>query len=1190
MGNAVRFPYSKVFALLAYLLLEPGKQRRELLTDLLWPQPDEDTARANLRNAVHALKRLLGPERIESDREHICFKRLASDNIDTDILKLVVSGKTHLDTAETVFGLLVGYEGELMPGFCLPDAPAYMEWLDIRRLACHRQLLALSEDFFQYFAENGNRTRQVALAQTQTLIDPWNESFHLRLIQLLAEDGRTATALAHYDYMRGIFRKELDIAPGHEVRKLISDLKASSSLDALKAEPDAALGRLTISTTSTRPVALLYVEIRCLAPSDEDKFLFLQQARQRVADEVKRQGAHACITPDGSILAYFGYPDGLPNASQRALRTACNIRQRGDFADILLRFSLHYGPMLLCMELTCPDALGMMSDIVMKLAAGGRPGDILATAAFVNRISVLDLAPLERPPAFYLHEGMAAYRIVNVPGSPATREPPLIGREQERLALQKHWAVARRGGFSALVVCGPPGCGKSRLARWMIGTMADPGQVIFLQCQQTASEVPFSAIAEAVRVKCGIHPGDDPQIRLLKLERLVNRRYPGLSLEYREMLGWLAGLPLKDEEITPSARRKRLHDTLLCMLAHLSGNGPVLIVVEDLHWADPSTLQFIEELLAGSSPYPCLLLVTARPPKGDIWQPSLPRITPAPFTPEQSRNLVQSLLDTATDAPWIADIVASAQGNPLFIESLTYAHATAKHPAMHIPSLEESILAPIAHDGLLRSVALGAAALGEIFRIEMLRALFPEESNDRFYAALRALRQHGLFEEALGGEGRFHHALIRDTLYECATPNERRQMHRRIQTTTIALEPGLAERQPHWLAHHASQAGDLPTAVELFEQAACLDLTLAAHAEAVGHFQAARLHLERLPASRESDRRILRLLLGEGNAIVALRGYGAFETRAVFSQVLERGNPQEEPEEVFLALYGLWLGGSSHGGYRQALRYADKLQRMAEMTCSPLQRLQTAYAFGNTYLWLGELASSRQYLEEAIALYEACRPTNLFENFHEDTGVISLALLAWVAWLEGDTQAAEKAGSASLALARRLAHPYSLSFALACAARLAVIQGDIEVVAEHTSELLALADRHAFALWQGVGSVTQGWVQCARGQIEGLACMDQGLAFISQALPALEATFLSMYADALFRLDRVTECADLVGYTMERCTFWQDHYMEAELLRLRSVCADLAGEVAAAPAFKETARVLASRQGAHAFLKRIEVA
>lgn len=1193
--GTVIFPYVKVQALLLYILLEPGRHPREKLAELLWPLPGLDAAKTNLRNAVHALRRLLGTLRIGSDRTHVWFNPAAHDGVDLARLERAAKpSSTSEEPLDALLELVNRYSGELMPGLGLPDAEGYMEWLDMRRLACHRQMLILIEQLFQRLDADVDGIRQVELARAQTRIDPWNEAFHLRLIQLLVQTGRQSMALAHYSYVRELFQRELDIAPGPALQALVDRIRPSAAPTFRSTE---ALVQAPPCSEKIRPIALLYIEIRCLPPHDSGALSALRRARRQVGEVVGQFGALALNTPDGSVLAYFGYPEGLPNPCQRALRAALHLRERAQLPEVLLRQTLHQGPMLLNVDPRCPDALGLLSAIAIKLADSVRSGEILVTAPFARRLNLLDLKQLDPAPAFHLCHGIEAYRL-DAAVVPSRRKAPLLGQERQRTALRNLWRGVRRGKLRAAVVGGPPGCGKSRLVESMVEGLADPNQAIVIECRQTFQDAPYAPLIEAIKRRCGIQGGDATPIRARKLARWLARSHPHLTGEPRRMIERLAGMPVQEDGLSPTARRRLVRDAVLAMLAHLCGNGVLLVVVEDLHWADPSTLELIEVCLAGAAHLPWMLLVTARMPMADEWQPHLTRINPDPLTSEESRRLVHALSAEPLATENVARIVVEAAGNPLFIEALTQAHAGAQ-PADTIQhgqpyGLAESLLETLTHHGLPRRIGQGAAALGETFEIGLLRALFDEVDDDRFHGALQILERHGLLQRPEPRQARFHHALIRDALYDSLSSDERRRLHGRIHGLMSARLTDAVERPLDWLARHAALAGDLLGAAKLYERAAQHVLGLAAHTEAVRHFQAARALVDRLPASLENDRHVMRLLLAEGNATVALRGYGAEQTRALFSQVLARSGDghaaRHDEEERFLAHYGLWLGGSSHCGYREALRYVERLRHIAETTQNPVHQLQTAYAFGNTYLWLGELASARLHLEHAVALYERHSPANLLASYSEDTGVISLSLLSWVVWLQGDVDAAGRIRRRSLALAQRLEHPYSRCFALACAGRLGVIEGDIAYVREQVEVLLELASRHDFAIWLAVGAMLQAWVTCAEGDPAGIAMAEQSLALISSALPALEVTHMSMYVDALFRMGELKACAERLDATLARCAYWQDRYMEAELLRLRAVCAPAVGEAPeVADGFLNAARVMAKQQGASSFLQRIDV-
>lgn len=1180
----LKFPYGKVLALLIFLLLESGKQRRERLTELLWPQQDEDAARSNLRNAAHALKKLLGSERIGSDREFLWFTPLAGDDIDVLLLETVELSEPAQRMADRIYDSITVYAGELAWDFRLPDAPTYTEWLELKRLEWHSKLLGLSDRLLHYFQQSGQREQQIALAQLQTRIDPWNETLHLRLLQLLLADGRTASAQSHFDYLRNLFRRELDIAPGDQLQALIigQQVNLNLSMPTVSAESEAGL----TPNSCIRPVTLIYIEIRCLAPQEPVRLNNLLTARQTIRNDLQRQGAMVFVTPDGSLLGYFGHRSALPQPCQTALRAARQIRQSNDSPNITLRIALHHGPMLTLPD--SPDPLGDMSDIVIKLAGFGRSGDILVSADFARRIDDRQSLQGWRSLDLLWHGVIDVYRIGVEAIDGVPRPQQLIGRETEQRQLLGLWRKLARRQLQAAMIVGPPGCGKTRLAQWLNDTVKDAGQKLRVDCRQAYSDTPFQPLAEMIKTVCNIQTGDDNAGRRRKLDDGLLGNLREMSVHQQQMLAWLVGLPLADDSMSPTMRRRCLHQALLAVLAANSAEGPLLLIVEDLHCADPSTLAFFAELPEQAAHWPILLLFTARHPFADDQLPQIRKIRPSPLNDEQAKALIKTLLPKLPDPQELNEIISQAAGNPLYLERFSQTRVAAWiSPNGQWSNFQDSVLAAMGGDENLQAVAQAAAVVGESFNIKLLKRLLPQLNNERFRAVLGALERLGLIHLLNDSGGCFHHALIRDVLYKHISFSERRRLHGSIRQIAPEILPELTESRPHWLAHHAEQAGDLDAAADLFEQAAYQDLILAAHREAASQFRAARLLLERLPSSRAHERRILKLMLGEGNATVALYGYGAAETRAIFSQLLERGHSEKDRHALFLALYGLWLGGSSHGGYRQALAYVDKLQRLAEHALEPVYRLQTAYAYGNTHLWLGELSEARRHLERAVEIYQNEAPADLLQHFHEDTGVTSLSFLAWAAWLQGDDDVADHAQSRALALAERLQHPYSLGFALACAARLQVLKGCVEQVQGYAEALRVLGERQSFAIWQGAALCMLGWSDCAAGKPEGLTSLDSGLAVIDRALPALEVTFLAMRADALYRLACYKECAELLEHILLRCDYWEDYYLQAELLRLQAACAVHCGNFTLAETARRSARDTALQQGALTFLKRI---
>lgn len=1209
-GELLRFPYAKVAGLMVRLLLEPQPQPRELLTELLWPGHEAETARANLRNAVHALRRLLGAHRVLADRHSL--RLLLADGDATDLMPLVEALRQPLAPADVPVLLLKmdACESGPLAGLVLHDAPPFMVWLDTQRLALHRQLQTLCERL-QPLAD-GDAERAIGLARLQARLDPWQEDLQLRLVQLLAQAGRLQAALAHVAAVQELFRREADVQPGPALMQLAASLRAgTSATPPLPPPPTAATATATapaalpthdgrgLSPPPLRPMVLLHLELRAQPPHGAAALPDLHAARAAAQADLRHHGAHACIGPDGGITAYFGYPDGLPNASQRALAVVQRWAERGHVGGLLWRAALHQGPMALGTP-TAPDAWGDLSAVTRRLAEAAHFGQWLASRSLAQRLPQQAWQALTRPLDVYPSDAPGTLVLVTEPADAHAGDRPLVGRATQTAQLGRLWRAARRGGNKAVLVGGPPGSGKSRLARWAVQRLGEGAHTRWLAAHEAHHDAPYAPLAEALRAEIGLQAEAPAAARESAFQAWRGRLAPTLAPAALQMLRWLVGLPADVQDLWPAARRRRLHDALVAWLRQSPAGQPVLLVVEDVHWADPSTLAVLEACAGVDGGPGWMLLATARPPRAQDWQPRWPRVSASPLLPEQARELALRVLQASgrPDAPaagpgldeaGLQRLLARADGNPLFIETLALAEA---RQASAPPDRGEQLLSALTGDDTALRLLRHAAVLGDSLDIDSLRDLLPDLPADGFHAALRRLQRAGLVHRQGQGQAlQFHHALIRNAAYDSLQVSERRQLHAAVYQRAMAglapegMADGTASLQADALAWHAARAGLAEPAARHFEGAARRALALAAYPEAVAHHAAALAWVDRLPASPANDRWALRLMLGEAQATVPLRGYGADETRAAYRRVLERGSAQPLDDEVFRAHHGLWLGGSSQGGYREALRYAERLQRFAQTSGRPVHWMQAHYAYGNTQVWLGELDAARQRLLACLALHASDRPADLLDHYSEDTGVTALSLLAWVAWLQGDDAQALALQDRAIALGRSLGHAYSLAFGLACAGRLNLMRGDAPRLGQQTAELLALADRHEFAIWQATGALLQGWLLCRGGDAAGVQQLDAGMALVSQVLPALEVTFLSMQADALWQLGRPADCAQVLRRALRQADHWTDHYMQPELWRLLAACEPAAPQ---AGTWRAQARALALAQGAQAWLHRLQ--
>lgn len=1193
----LRLPYAKAQALLLLLLLEPAGHARERLTDLLWPDQDAATARNNLRHALHLLRRELGEHRLHTTRDLARLQRLPVDRLDLDDLTpdLDLPAARHGPApSPAALEALVDYQGELMAGFSLPNAPGFMGWLDRQRLAVHARVVACLQVLHDQALATQRPADRVAVARLQARVDPWGEGPHLRLMQALVDAGRETEALAHWDLVRETFQRDLDVQPGEGLRALAQSLQGGTASRPTNPPALAASSRpAEPASQATEASALLQVECRAVDPRDGLALDAIDAVHQVLMVRAQALGGHARRAGGTSLLLRFdggSARQGPCNAALRAAHDAHAVWRAHPLGErVSLRIGLHRGP-LLAVRGEQLDPLGQVAGVAVAVAGSGLSGDILASPAFAQRTPGQDWVLLPRRASLHGEGTLPVLRLAAVDAASGLGEQGLLGRNSQKAALLQAWRRARRGAARAVLLVGAPGAGKSRLLRWALHSLpgdASAGRGLepwVIDCLPASHQAPAAPLADGLRRLFGVAQGAAVDTAQARVDAGLQRLAPNLSDAARLAVEVLLGLRPSDPAWTPTQRRKELLDAFVALLQARLKQAPLLLVVEDLHWADATTRQALDLAVQRLGEAPLLLLASTRPPPetpAPGWQP-LPL---DPLPPEVAQDLARQVLHQQghgqPEPALLQDIVQRAGGNPLFIGALAIAatHALDGPP----PSLDEGLLGPLAAEPAARHLARAASVLGEAFSLPLVRTLCPELDDDAFHTAWRLLLRHGLVHRQ-GEQGRFQHALIRDALYATLPAEARRKLHARTVQQAL-LEPGeRARHQPVWLARHAEQGAMLDPAIGWYEQAALQALGVAAFAEAAVHFAHA-LHLaDRLPPSPGQHQRTLRLALGRAHATVPLAGYGAEDTHQAFRAVLELGADGAGSDEVFQAHYGLWLGGSSRGGYRQALSWVQRVQRHADTSGQPIHQLQAAYAWGNTLLWLGELAPARQYLERAIALHAQLPPSALFPSYSEDTGVIARSLLAWVLWLQGDEPGAQRLEAEALALAEALAHTYSLAFALACRARLGVMRGDAPAVAAAVGRLLDLAQRHDLALWQAVGGVEHGWLLALQGDACGLDIAAQAVELAAPALPALEVTMLSMQADALFRSGRLAECAAVVHTALARCQHWDDRYMQPELMRLAALCE---GDAQRAAEWLRRGCAQALEQGAMAWVQRI---
>ncbi|WP_027477463.1 BTAD domain-containing putative transcriptional regulator [Curvibacter gracilis] len=1148
-GPALAFPYDKVRALLAYLALEPGEHTREALAQLLWPDLQAEQARANLRRCVFDLRRCLGPaggEWVSGGPRALRLSGPASMAFDVPAFErsptvVLISPE---ELAQRLEQRLALYRGPLLSGLSLPDAPEFEAWLQARRDALHRQALALLEELITHHEQRHETARALQHARRAIELEPWRESLQRSCMRLLARHSPEA-ALAHFDTFERQLEQELGVRPSPQTLQLA---------DQIQRQCQAPTGTERPPRLERRRLVALVAELDLINPG-EDAPTLLQQALAGAVASLQTRGAHVALAERAELLAYFGHPVAREQAPREAAEAALDLAAAlQPFAALSWRVGLHAGWSHDSSEANRPDETGTLAREARRLAWQAPARGLVLGQSLHRRLHGHYQLSLGEGPDKASHALLLARQPAPQARNETEPHPPrLLGRQSELAQLGALWhQVAQSGQAAGLLLRAEPGLGKSRLAATLARQVQYEGAtVLTLRCQAESAHTPYFALLESVPHWLGLDT-DGTTVS----EPRLGTALAALGLNQPDHLGRLLGLldnrPLPQDgagqDDPHPAERKRHEQALLCELMARLGRGQALLLwVEDLHWADPATLETLARLLGQGGPV--LLLATSRqalPPA--LAHSGMGELSLGPLSTHAARELAQTLAEPqALSEAWQAAIVSRADGVPLFVEELTRAWLAGL--SEQVPdSLWDVLAARLDSLGPAKRIAQLAAAIGRDFSDSLLLAL--GEPAEQVAAGLEALLRSGLLRRQRSGAYHFKHALVRDAAYQSLPQAERRAIHARLAQV---LRTHFAERlqaHPEILAHHLSEATD-PGAAQAWLAAGRQAAARSAHAEALHDFQAGLAALQALPPTEAYRVRTeLDLQVALGTLLVATEGYGSEAAKTCFMQAWALSALAPPEQDRFPLMWGLWMVGRSSAD-EHPLEFADRLRDQAGASPDAATQLAVAYAYGNNTLWLGELVQAQAHLEAAVALSRQVSGSTLVRRFGEDIGVAARALLSWVCWLQGRLEAARALAQENVQYARRLDHAHSLGYALGCAAVLHRHLGDLEGAAALSHELLAHGQRHQLLLWQAGGATVLGWTLATQGDDRGLDTLHQGVAGARQAFRIIELTFMHILADALLRLGRSEEALAVTRDALTRAQANHDLHLVADFLRLQ---------------------------------------
>lgn len=943
----------------------------------------------------------------------------------------------------------------------------------------------------------------------------------------------------------------------------------------------------------------------------EDWHRLLHQYQETAGSAIRRHQGHVAQHLGDGLVAYFGYPLAAEGDALRAVQAALDLVAAVnalpsplDANPLQVRVGMHSGAVVMGEVGSGQQreylALGDTPNIAARLQALAPADGVLVSAATFSLVQPAfegrdlgerRLKGLAAP--LHVHQITARRRSRGDDERGAGAATPLLGRARELARLEDAWqqAAAQRG--SCILILGEPGIGKSRLARELRQRKArDGGNVWLLRCSAQRRDSPFAPLAQLLERAIAAGAADGHAARADTLADMLF----GLGTTDSSLVAPLADLlgielPASPTASTLSAQalRERTFEAASALARAGAAQRPTLLMVEDLHWSDPSTLEWLGRLVARELPPGLMLLLTARSEFTADWLNGVERMTLDPCSADDAAGLVRALDPTgALNEPAIARIVDRAEGNPLYLEEFTRSALEASHE--DIPAtLQEQIMARLDRLGPAKPVLQQAAVIGRQFGRQRLRAVSGLADEVVSAALRRGVEAHLLLplSDAGGETFTFRHALLQDAANASLLRSARQACHLRVAQAILAEDERAADHQPELLAHHYAEGGQVQPAMDHWLRAGQVALERSACLEAAAHVRRALALLGDSgddPAAMDKE---LQLLLVLAPALMTVHGALDPHVERAYrraGQLCERiGNAPK----MLVPLWGLWAYELMRGKVDDSRHLGLQLQQLAAQSQQPMPGLVSAATNGMTLFYQGELASARTEFARGVALYGAPRlAARLVRGVH-DPGVMCHAFDMLACRLQGDVQTARDA-AARLRESAAMLSPYHAAFLWCADALLAVLDEDPACAQASARRAVDIAREQAFEAWQVMGSVIQGWGRAREEDgPRGLQQMQRSIAVWSgSGAHNLLPLFHALRADAWLARDEPEQARDAARAGLAE-TAGGERCWTPELQRLDALALHRMGQHGAALAGLQEALAGAGRMGALAWRERV---
>ena len=896
------------------------------------------------------------------------------------------------------------------------------------------------------------------------------------------------------------------------------------------------------------------------------------------------------------VMVYFGYPRAHEDDAERAARAGLAqieaVRHLQTPERLQIRIGIATGVVVIGElgrfgEAQEWDIVGETPNLAARLQALAEPNTVvigpITQRLLGNLFEYRDLGAVELKG---FAEPVRAYQVLRPSVMESRFEAlhpahltPLVGRREEVELLERHWAQAKAGTGRVVLISAEPGIGKSRLVEAFRGGVEGEQhtRLRYFCSPHHRDSALFPFIGQLERA-AGFARDDAPSVRLDKLEALIA---PNASESDAPLLAELLSLRFDNRcpalDLTPQRQKETTFEALLRQFAGLASRQPVLMIFEDLHWADPTSRELLDLIVGQVARMPMLLVATFRPEFQPPWagQPHVTTLSLGRLGREEAGELVREITaaTAALSSEIVDEIVERTDGVPLFLEELTQAvvetaisGADAGKAVLSVPAPSPTIPATLHASLMARLDRLGStakevlqfgAAIGRDFSCELLTAAGQWTDRELRGALGRLVAAGLLLQREIPSQTSFlfKHALVQDIAYSMLLRGTRRSLHARIAAALEERFPDATQRRPETLAHHFTEAGLFERAVAYWCRAGRRSVAKSGFVEAITQLRTGLQLIPNLPDTRERKHQELELQIALAGALTVIKGYAHPEVAEAFGRARNLISETGRAGTVihFSMLRGLWAAEFVGGKPRAALDHANEFLLLAQSQQDSRVLTTAHWLVGRVLIATGDYPAATSHLERAVRLYWAEKNWMFDPRLGADPGVTAVATWGLSLWHRGYPDQGRAMVDEALQRARQLCHLHTLAYALLIAGLAALSARNTTETEELGDELVALSNEHRFAFFSGFGQIFQGWALAQRGL--GRAAVRR----IREGLVAAEATgwrshepaFHGLLAEALALTGAIDEGLSVLAEALATAEASGARGADAELYRLQ---------------------------------------